>query len=91
LLILLTFLVIIELLKTKPQCKYGKECRTQTKVSHAKKYQHWFHPNISENSLESTTTIKNNANSSSNHYSEIEDMDTDAEEDDDNSMDTDEE
>lgn len=38
----------IELLNRKPQCKYGKECRTQNTVSHAKKYKHWFAEKISE-------------------------------------------
>lgn len=35
-------------LNKKPRCKYGKECRTQTKIGHATKYKHWFKKNIAD-------------------------------------------
>lgn len=37
----------LECLQNKPHCEYGKECRTQSKIAHAKKYQHWFKKNVS--------------------------------------------
>ncbi|KAG2201741.1 hypothetical protein INT47_002001, partial [Mucor saturninus] len=40
-------------LKTRPYCRYGKECRSQVRINHAKKYQHWLRENISEESGES--------------------------------------
>ncbi|KAK4515576.1 uncharacterized protein ATC70_010527 [Mucor velutinosus] len=39
---------IIAKINKKPRCKYGKECRTQSKIDHAAKYKHWFMKNISD-------------------------------------------
>ena len=73
----------IESLKIKPPCIYGKECRTQVKVPHAKKYQHWFFPNTAElKSLE-------NEDSRSGNNEDVVDYDEESSGDD--SMDTDEE
>lgn len=37
----------LEFLHKKPQCMYGKECHTQSTISHIKKYQHWLKENVS--------------------------------------------
>ncbi|KAL7332977.1 hypothetical protein PS15p_201946 [Mucor circinelloides] len=39
---------IIAKVNKKPRCKYGKQCRTQSKIDHATKYKHWFMRNISD-------------------------------------------
>lgn len=74
------------MLKNKPVCKYGKECRTQSKMAHAKKYQHWFNPNLSDDSATLDITHNNNEEESAMEEDESEDED-----DDEDSMDTDEE
>jgi hypothetical protein len=84
-----------ELLNRKPQCKYGKECRTQNTVSHAKKYKHWFAEKISEDlekDLSLTEFLEQNQYSSQDDedYEGAEDEDEDSmETDDEDSMDTD--
>lgn len=81
----------------KPQCKYGKECRTQKSIAHAKKYQHWLNENISGENDEPITVEKVNDDTEYEDDSEIgsEDivdssMETETEDDEDY-MDTDDE
>lgn len=80
----LTLIYILESLKSTPQCKYGKECRTQKhNINHTKKYQHWFRKNISEENNKKTEITE-----------EVEDEEEDSAmetDDDEDSMDTDEE
>lgn len=78
----------IELLKNKPICRYGKHCLTQSKIAHAKKYQHWFKPNVSDDSVTPEIVTEDNGEEEEQSMDEDE---SDSEEDEDDCMDTDEE
>lgn len=83
-------MIFIELLKNKPICKYGKQCRTQSKIAHAKKYQHWFKRNVSDDSV--TTEIRAEDNGEEEEEEDSMDEDnSESEEDEEDCMDTDEE
>lgn len=84
----------IESLQTKPYCQYGKECRTQNRISHAKKYQHWLKENTSARKDDADNIKEVNDAVDSEMGTEVEDeslIETEDETEEEDFMDTDDE
>lgn len=81
--IVLLILGYIDVIHQRPRCRYGKECRTQEKISHAKHYSHWFFEKVPEENASEKANEETNSEGQDEDTTEAEDSDEDMDDEDD--------